>query len=58
MHEDEEEGYRNRDETEDCGEPQPEAMETVAMPNRNFVDYFVFKRSIALGPAHGVERLM
>jgi hypothetical protein len=37
MHEYEEEGDRNRDETEDCGEPQAESMETVAMPNRNLV---------------------
>ena len=56
MHKDQKEGYYDRNESEDCREPEAQAMERVVMPDRHLGDGLVFEGSVALGPAHVESR--
>ena len=56
MHENEEEGDGNGDETKNRGQPESQAVKRVIMPYGHFSNRFVLECGVALGPAHLVKR--
>ena len=56
VHENEEEGHCNGNESKDGRQPESQPVEGVVMPDRNFSDRLILECGVALGPAHLVKR--